>query len=187
METPLVMAKFVDACREAAAGNDARERIAALLRELVANPVELASMLEPNEVVDVTPSGLALGGDRVFFEDDSVAVMTVDTLPGVLQPPHDHLINAFIGCFEGCEQQRFFVRGDDGVRAVPGRLLEAGEVLVLGADAIHAISAPLHERARAVHVYLGPISTIDRSVFHPETFEESPFETATYHGYCRPA
>jgi len=24
-------------------------------------------------------------------------------------------------------------------------------------------------------------------VFHPETFEESPFETATYHGYFRPA
>mgnify|MGYP003318871616 CR=1 FL=1 len=56
-----------------------------------------------------------------------------------------------------------------------------------GARAIHAISAPEHQDARAIHVYLGNISDVDRSVFDPETLEEHPFESDRYDAFCRPA
>ena len=98
---------------------------------------------------------------------DDLTIMVLDTLPGVLQPAHDHAMNAFIGVFEGCEEQRFWARTATGVESATGRLLEAGEVVALGERAIHAISAPAGVRARAVHVYLGDIYDVERSVFDP--------------------
>jgi len=114
-------------------------------------------------------------------------VMVIGTLPGVIQPPHNHEMVAMIGVFEGCEEHRLWARTDDGIESVAGRLLEAGEVMVLGEQAIHAISSPEHQDARAIHVYLGNISDVDRSVFDPEKIEEHPFESDRYDAFCRPA
>ena len=94
---------------------------------------------------------------------------------------------AMIGVFEGCEEQRFWARTDDGIEQAAGRMLETGEVVTLGERAIHAISAPAHAPARAIHVYLGNISDIDRSIFHPDTLEEFPFEEDRYDEFCRTA
>ena len=91
-----------------------------------------------------------------------------------------------IGVFEGCEEQRFWARTDDGIEPVAGRLLEAGEAAVLGERAIHAISAPEHQDARAIQAPPN-ISDVDRSVFDPETLEEHLFESDRYDAFCRPS
>ena len=158
---------FVADCRAAAAGPDARQQVVALMKDLVADPSELAGSVPPMASYDSTPSGDRLGGDVVLFEDETVTIVLVDTLPGVLQPPHDHLMTAIIGMFEGCEKQRFFARTANGVTPTPGRDLGPGEVVVIGTDGIHAISTD-DELARGVHVYLGSLSTVKRSIFHPE-------------------
>ena len=44
---------------------------------------------------------------------------------------------------------------------------------MLGERAIHAISSPEHSPARAIHVYLGDIYDIDRSVFDPDTLSSA--------------
>ena len=46
--------------------------------------------------------------------------------------------------------------------------------MVLGEQAIHAISAPDHAPARAIHVYLGDINNVERSILDPDTLDEHP-------------
>lgn len=112
--------------------------------------------------------------------------MVLDTLPGVLQPPHDHEMHAVIGVFEGCEDQRFFARTADGIAPAAGRSLETGDVVVLGERTIHAISSPEGRRARAIHVYFGDIYGADRSIFHPDSLEEFEMSETRYDEFCRP-
>lgn len=190
METPPVLEEFVTACRAVVDdGTDLPQRIAGLVRELIREPAVLAAAVPAftEAEVDVTPSGHRLGGEAVLHQEPDLTVMVLDTLPGVIQPAHDHEMNAFIGVFEGCEEQRFWTRTADGVEATTGRLLEAGEMVALGERTIHGISAPLGEPARAVHVYLGDIYSVKRSVFDPETMVEYPMTTERYDEFCRPA
>ncbi len=190
MEPPVVLDAFVSACRAAVdGGTDVPQTIAGLLRDLVADPAALATAVPVFSADDVTtsPRGFRLGGEAVLHRAPDLTVMVLDTLPGVVQPAHDHAMNAFIGVFEGCEQQRFWTRTADGVEATTGRLLEAGEVVALGERAIHAISAPAGEAARAVHVYLGDIYDVERSVFEPDTMAEHPMTSDRYDEFCRPA
>ena len=52
---------------------------------------------------------------------------------------------------------------------------------------MHAISAEAGESCRALHVYLGPLGSRPRSLFHPESGIEEPFDFDTYLYYVRAA
>jgi len=189
MSTPPVLEAFVQTCKLAVTGDSAREEIRAAMDELFADPDALAAGIPAfrDDEVATSPRGFRLGGELTLHQAPDLTVLLLDTLPGVVQPPHDHAMIAMIGVFEGCEEQRFWARTDDGIEQAAGRMLETGEVVTLGERAIHAISAPAHAPARAIHVYLGNISDIDRSIFHPDTLEEFPFEEDRYDEFCRTA
>jgi predicted metal-dependent enzyme (double-stranded beta helix superfamily) len=187
METPPILEQLASDCQAALAHEDPRAEVHRLMQALFSDPDALASQIEPFAADDVetSPRGFRLGGEHIVHQSADLTVMVLDTLPGVEQPPHDHAMTAFIGVFEGCEEQRFWTRSDEGVVPTTGRLLEAGEIVALGTRAIHAISAPDHSPARAVHVYLGDIYDIDRSVFDPDTLEEHPMTSERYDEFCR--
>ena len=50
-----------------------------------------------------------------------------------------------------------------------------------------AIIAPANHPARAIHVYLGDIFNVERSVFDPETLAEHPMTPERYDEFCRSA
>ncbi len=175
-----LLTQFVDECRAAATADDAVVRIVAHLEQLVAQPDALMAAAGP--LPDVLPPA---GLDETLFEDETVTVMLVATPSGVVQPPHDHRMSAIIGVFEGSEVQRFFVKAGAGLKEMRGRSIETGEVLSLGRKTIHAISAAEPGPCRAVHVYLGPLLQIDRSIFDPETGAEEPFSMDRYAEFCR--
>jgi len=186
MQSCAVLVQFADQCVAALDSASARETIYRLLSDLIADPPALAEQIPrfADDEVPVIPLGVRLGGESVVHRDERLTVMVLDTLPGVVQPPHEHRMDVCIGVFEGTEEQRFWTRTPDGIRSTTGRMLEAGEVMALGSQAIHAISAPADRPARAVHVYLGDIYSVDRSVFHPETLAEHPMTEDLYNSYC---
>lgn len=193
---PRELAEFTDNCIWAVEHADPRATIRGLMEDLVAYREGLVACNEdlayrlgrgvPVAAVDCTASGLVVGAEAAIYEDDDLTVTLIDTFPGVLQPPHEHRMTAIIGVVEGVEHQRLFARTADGIRPTGERALGPGEVITLGPQAIHAISSP-EGMARAVHVYLGPINTVERSMFHPDTFAEMPMEMSTYHAHCREA
>lgn len=189
MENTPVLEQFVKRCKQAVASDRAREDITTVMHALFEDPATLAATIPRfrEDEVATSPRGFRLGGEHICHRSPELTVMVLDTLPGVVQPPHDHNMIAIIGVFEGCEQQRFWARTADGITATTGRLLEAGEVMVLGEQAIHAISAPDHAPARAIHVYLGDINNVERSILDPDTLDEHPMTSERYDEFCRPA
>lgn len=177
--TPL--AEFVETCRSLAVGPQPVVEIIRAMEQLVGDPAALASTIpQPPDSPDASVAGL----DEILFEDDTITVFLVHSRPGVEQPPHDHLISAVIGVYAGAEQQRYFRREAGGLVPSGGTTIEPGDVLTLGPAAIHAISAAGATWCRAVHVYLGSLSSIDRSLFHPVTFSEEPMTTDRYEEFC---
>ena len=188
MATSFDTRQFVSECRGAASASDPVTAARAVVREAVRALSSGVVVLPPLASIYARHSGeLLLGHDRTLFEDDAVTVTIVETEPGHLQPPHDHAMCAVIGVFEGGERNRFFRRTGGRARLATRRVVRSAEVIALRERTVHAISADAGERCRALHVYLGPLSTRTRSLFHPESGLEEPFDFDTYLYYVRAA
>jgi len=188
MATPFDTGRFVKECRDAASAPDPVTATRVVVREAVRALASGVATLPPLEVVHALYSGeRLLGRDRTLFEDETATVTVVETEPGHLQPPHDHAMCAVIGAFEGGERNRFFRRTDGPARLATRRVVRPAEVIALRERTVHAISAEPGETCRALHVYLGPLGTRARSLFHPESGVEEPFDLDAYLRYVRAA
>ena len=81
---------------------------------------------------------------------------------------------AVIGMYGGQEDNAFFRRVPGSLERAGGRELPAGEVLVLGEDAIHSVANSRKDFAVALHVYGGDFFSVERSEWDFETYEERP-------------
>ncbi len=155
---------FVAACRKAAC--------------------EAQPLLAVKEVVEqaTTTGGLDdlsdKAGIRVLWCDEHLTVVHVVIPPAVPKSlPHDHRMWAVIGMCAGREHNEFFRRSGETLAASGGRVVEAGEVLALGADVIHAVANPLaHEASSGLHVYGGDLLNAARSMWTEPGWSEATYD-----------
>ena len=77
-------------------------------------------------------------------------------------------------------------RRDAGVLSMAkSKTVESGQVFSLGADGIHAVTADGNEPSLALHVYLGPLMQVERSLFDWETGEEVEFTMDNFHNMTK--
>lgn len=153
-----------------AASKEAEPRLAVkeVLERAVSQPGELARALPPSRA----------GLTRLHVTDD-LTVLHLVWAPDMYLKPHDHRMWAAIGLYTGGEDNSFYRRGSEGgLVESGGRSLRAGDVTLLGDDAIHAVHNPTAEFTGAIHVYGGQFFTTPRSEWDRETFEERPFDAA---------
>jgi predicted metal-dependent enzyme (double-stranded beta helix superfamily) len=178
-----MLSDFVSRCQHLASVGAGPPEFAELVRTLVADPEMIAAEVGEPEV----PSPVPIAGiDDTLYEDDTVTVMIVHVNPGIEQPPHDHLMPAIIGVYEGTEAHRFYNRTPEGLAPSGLRAIGAGEVISMGTEGVHAIAAADDNWARAIHVYLGSLSKQTRSMFDPDSFAEKPLTLDGYSQACRP-
>lgn len=136
------------------------------LRELVADPAALEGALGVVERGGITP----------LYRADDLTVLHVAWTPGMALNPHDHRMWAVIGLYGGREDNAFYRRseGPRGLEPSGGRVVPAGDVLVLGDDVIHSVANPHREFAVALHVYGGDFFAGQRSEWDFDTYEERP-------------
>jgi predicted metal-dependent enzyme (double-stranded beta helix superfamily) len=142
-----------------------------VLEELIADPSALDQAVGPVE----------RGGISALHNTSDLTILRVAWTPGMALNPHDHNMWAVIGMYGGQEDNAFYRRGPEGLETAGGRELPAGEVLVLGDDAIHSVSNTRREFAVALHVYGGDFFEADRSEWDPTTYEERPRDLAGTH------
>jgi len=161
---PLAVEEIVDRCQKALTQHTPALAVRDVLAELVADRSDLEHALGP----------VSRGGITTLHKAADLTVLQVAWTPGMTLYPHDHRMWAVIGMYGGQEDNAFFRRAPRGLEQAGGRELPAGEVLVLGDDAIHSVANSRREFAVALHVYGGDFFSVERSEWDPETYEERP-------------
>ena len=168
------LSEFVSHVRAAAGQEQPVRAINEIMRHAVAVPDEVAA-----SVPDYA------GDELVLCEDDDVSVYCVRFFAGHLVPPHNHKIPAFIGVYEGTEVNQLFRHEAGELALVTEKHVGPGETLSIGSDGIHGVYCADRRDSLALHVYLGSLKHISRSLFHPDTGEEMPFTDESYQSLLR--
>lgn len=159
----LAVEDIVARCREALSEHTPSLAVRDVLAELV-NDRGLSQTLGPVE----------RGGITTLHRAADLTVLHVAWTPGLTLYPHEHRMWAAIGLYGGQEDNVFFRRAPEGLQPAGGREVPAGDVLVLGDDAIHSVANSRKEFAVALHVYGGDFFSVERSEWDLETHEERP-------------
>jgi predicted metal-dependent enzyme (double-stranded beta helix superfamily) len=158
---------LVAECRAAITETEPRLAVRDVLDRVVANGDEVATALRPEE-----------GGITMIHNAPDLTVIHVVWAPGMYIYPHDHRMWAAIGVYAGREHNEFFRRAPGARTLVEsgGKQLDAGDVVVLGDDTIHAVTNPLDRLTAAIHVYGGDFVRRERSQWGPGEREERPYD-----------
>ena len=163
---------LISALRQAAKTAKADANVKAIVTEFVKNP-EIASSLVPNYDED----------DVILFEDETISIWFCRFQPGTKVPPHDHRMSATIGVFKGTEFNEIYAADEhDGGRLAPAHSISifAGEVLQISEDKIHSVACTSQHASEAIHVYLGPLSKIDRALYDVDAGAKLAFTDENY-------
>jgi predicted metal-dependent enzyme (double-stranded beta helix superfamily) len=100
-----------------------------------------------------------------LFEDQTVSIWHEKFLPEELIPPHDHQMPAFVGVYHGRECNRLYQHVGAKMLPAGDLILKAGEFHVFRPEEIHSVQALDGAPSLGLHVYLGPLSNCERSLF----------------------
>jgi predicted metal-dependent enzyme (double-stranded beta helix superfamily) len=156
---------FVTDCRSALGEATPAVAVKELVERAISRPSDLDDALTP-------PTH---GGFRTLHRSAELTVLQFVWPPHVVLFPHDHRMWAANGIYGGGEDNTFYRRTGTGIGVSGGRRLDAGDVALLGADAIHAVSNPYGDYTAAIHVYGGDYFATPRSQWDVVSFEEQPF------------
>lgn len=158
---------LVAECLDALGDGDSQPAIREVLSRAVADPAVVRRALAP-ERAGIVP----------LHVSDELTVAQVVWGPHMRFRPHDHRVWAAIAIYEGAEDNVMYRRTPQGLReAGAGRLVER-EVLLLGSEAVHAVTNPRGSFSAAIHVYGGNLLATPRSEWDPATLEERPYDLA---------
>src|SRR5262245_37574339 len=169
--------EFNEACLEAARTPDGARRVLALMRAAVKDPEGIKRAVTPTE-----PGASFL--DAPLFRSEEMVVLNVTLQPQLRSAAHDHRMWAVIGIYEGQEDNTFYQRAADGIEEANRREVRAGDAILLAPGAIHAIANPLASPTLGLHVYGGDLLAAQRSMWHPSTGAELPYDPKEFFAWC---
>lgn len=121
-----------------------------------------------------------LEDEVLLFEDETVSVWHERFLPTEEIPPHDHQLPALIGVYHGEERNRLYRKGNGHL--IPGGdlILRAGQTHVFGPDDVHSVQALTGKPSLGLHIYLGPLTKVERSLFSWESGASLPMSDEAF-------
>ena len=178
---------FADTRRPTSTGSQ-RLDIERFIADCVAANEEVDAQAAVNEVlaraVSTPKSVLAALGDpekaglNVLLESSTLTIFAATWTPQMNLMPHDHLMWANIGIHTGREDNIFWKRTPDGIRAYGADALFVKDTAMLPADALHSVTNPLQRFTGGIHIYGGDFFNTTRSQWDPETLDEEPSDGA---------
>jgi predicted metal-dependent enzyme (double-stranded beta helix superfamily) len=161
--------RFVADCIAARQEADAVHAVREVLDRALADSRAVAAALPP-EAAELTP----------MYASPDLTIIKVVWGPGMKLRPHNHLMWAVNGMYDGEEDNVFYRRDADGLVEAGRRHIGSKESAVLGPEVIHAVTNPDARRcAGSIHIYGGDFMRKPRSMWDPETHEELPTDGET--------
>ncbi len=138
---------------------------------------------DPHSIRDGMPSFKK--DETTLFEDDRISIWHCRFNPGTPIPPHDHQMSAIIGLYAGVERNSFYkVDHQEKLSSSGYTDIRPGHILKIAPSAIHSVECISEEPSCGIHVYLGPLTKVDRSLYDLTTgtrmkFTDEAFERLT--------
>jgi predicted metal-dependent enzyme (double-stranded beta helix superfamily) len=166
--------RFIDMCLESASNENRLERLSSLM---------MAALDDPN-INNSMP--VSQEDEILLHESAELTVYRLRLTPGIHYPPHDHRMTAIIGLYEGSETNYFYRREGANVISTTRKDSYAPDVLVLAPDTVHSVANPGQSYSGAIHLYLGPLTQIERSIWAADGTGERPFDNSFYFEQAHP-
>lgn len=138
-----------------------------VLQRAVSRPSELLAALPADQQQSIP-----------VHVSDELTILQVVNAPGFAFLPHDHGSWSACAYYAGRERNTFYRRAPHGLESAGGKEYTAGNVSLMGADAIHAIENPLRTNNAALHVFAGNPFTAACCQWDPDTLDQAPFDIA---------
>jgi predicted metal-dependent enzyme (double-stranded beta helix superfamily) len=158
--------EFVESCTAALTEAQPALAVKELVARAVSRPSEIDAVLGPAD-------GWGL---RTLYAADDLTILQIVWSPRVVLFPHDHQMWAANGIYAGGEDNTFYRRTDDGIEVSGGSEMRAGDVALLGTEAVHSVENPGRSYAAALHVYGGDFFGTPRSQWDPVSGARAPFD-----------
>ena len=156
---------FVTACKDCVNGGGVADDIERIVREALRSQAQDPTLWH---------------GDELMYRSPGLTVVNL-ALPGRARTPiHDHGVWAVIGISVGCEIDRFYRVGPDGLTPAGHVEVHSGQTVCLAVDVIHAIENPGAQVARGLHVYGGDLAAVARRMWDPRTQRAVAFHPPTF-------
>lgn len=160
--------RFTDDCVSASRERDAQGAVREVLARAVSDyATVLASLRPPQEA-----------GLDILHRSPTLTIFAAKWAPQMNLVAHDHRMWALIGIYTGREDNILWRRTADAVEACGAKVLFAGDVATLSADAIHSVTNPLPRFTAGIHIYGGDFFDTTRSQWDSETLTEGPSDGA---------
>jgi predicted metal-dependent enzyme (double-stranded beta helix superfamily) len=160
--------RFVADCIAANEEANAQAAVNEVLARAVSTPdAVLAALGDPDKA-----------GLNVLLSSPTLTIFAATWTPQMNLMPHDHLMWANIGIYTGREDNIFWKRTPDGIKAFGADALFVRDTAMLPEDALHSVTNPLQRFTGGIHIYGGDFFDTTRSQWNPETLEEEPSDGA---------
>ena len=164
--------RFVADCVVANQETDAQAAVREVLARAVSAPdAVLAALGDP-----------AKAGLNVLHTSETLTIFAATWTPQMNLMPHNHLMWANIGIYTGREDNIFWKRSADGIKAYTADALFVRDTAMLPEDAVHSVTNPLLRFTGGIHIYGGGFFDTTRSQWDAETLEEEPSDGAVIRG-----
>ena len=134
-------------------------------------------------------------GELVHEEDDdellllanpTLTIYHITLSPGLQYPPHNHLLDALIGIYQGGETNFVYPVTAGKLGVAERRDFTAPAVVHLPSHSVHSVANMGSARSGALHVYLGDLTRTNRQLWNLEGSQAEPFDNARYFAGARP-
>lgn len=156
--------RFIADCITANEETDAQAAVNEVLARAVSTPAAvLAALGDPGKA-----------GLNVLLSSPTLTIFAATWTPQMNLMPHNHLMWANIGIYTGREDNIFWKRTSDGIKAFGANALFVKDTAMLTEDALHSVTNPLQRFTGGIHIYGGDFFDTQRSQWNSETLEEEP-------------
>lgn len=161
--------RFIADCIVANEEADAQAAVNEVLARAISTPnAVLAALGEPDKA-----------GLNVLLCSPTLTIFAATWTPQMNLMPHEHLMWANIGIYTGREDNIFWKRTAEGIKAFGADALCVKDTAMLREDVVHSVTNPLQRFTGGIHIYGGDFFDTRRSQWNPETLEEEPSDGAT--------
>lgn len=143
----------------------------------------LTTFTQPEKVAAAI--GDKYGKDVILHEDENISIWNVYFDPANVVPPHDHQTDVAIGIYQGTERNFIFQRTACALELETIQDLKPGDTFFLTPDHIHAAGTATSAPVQGIHIYMGELTKINRSLFDWDSGQPLSFSDEVYEGLKR--